>query len=158
MSLATEALLIGSYAAQLRGVLPAWRAGSVGDADFVCTRRAAGWIMDLFGSPVVEHAPDRCFRIDRAGGLHIDMDLRGYLLPSVAAYADLMQIQLNDRAIECLVARPALILALRQASADVVPKAAAKARDDIDSYRRSGVRTPPALASAALAFRKPTGE
>ena len=149
MSLATEALLIGSYAAQLRGVLPAWRAGSVGDADFVCTRRAAGWIMDLFGSPVVEHAPDRCFRIDRAGGLHIDMDLRGYLLPSVAAYADLMQIQLNDRAIECLVARPALILALRQA---------AKARDDIDSYRRSGVRTPPALASAALAFRKPTGE
>ncbi|WHO37886.1 hypothetical protein PMI04_015095 [Sphingobium sp. AP49] len=154
MSLGTEALLIGSYAAQLRGVLPAWRNGHVGDADFVCTRRAAAWIMGLFGTAVVEHAPGRCFRIDRAGGRHIDMDLRGHLLPSVMAHADVMQVLLNGWTIECLVARPALILALREASQDVVPKAVGKARLDIDGYRQAGVWTPPALAQAALAFRK----
>ncbi len=157
MSLATEALLIGSYAAQLRDVLPPWRHGQVGDVDLVCTRCAATWIMGLFGTPVVEHAPDRCFRIGRGGQKHIDMDLRGHLLPLAREWADPMAVQINGARIDCLVAQPALILALRAASADVVPKARAKATADVQAYRASGLTVPDRLARVALAFRKPGG-
>lgn len=154
MSLATDALLIGSYAARVRGVLPAWRNGRVGDADFVCTRSAAAQIMGLFGASVVEHAPDRCFRIDRDGGTHIDMDLRGHLIPMVAAWADRMTFDLNGQAICCLVAQPALIAALRSASWDVVAKAQAKAVNDMEDYG-ARIVVPPDLAQLARQFRKP---
>lgn len=156
MSLATEALLIGSYAAHLRGVLPAWRQGHIGDADFVCTRAAASEIMGLFGHPLTEHVPDRCFRIDRAGGMHIDIDLRGHLLPLVAGHADEMTIALNGIEITCLVARADLIAALRWVSRDLVPKAADKARLDVAGYEAFGISITEDLAAAAAAFRKPT--
>lgn len=148
-------LLIGSYAAQLRGILPAWRNGHVGDADFVCSRAAAGAMMELFGAAVVEHVPDRCFLIDRAGGLNIDIDLRGHLVEGVADHADAMTVPVNGASIACMVARPELILALREASRDVVPKAAAKADLDIEAYRSAGISPDPALMRLALQFRKP---
>lgn len=151
----TEALLIGSYAAHLRGVLPAWRNGHVGDADFICTRPAAAQIMEAFGHQVVEHAPDRCFRIDRDGGLNIDIDLRGHLLPSIAAHADEMRLPLNGLTIACLVARPELIVALRAVSWSLVPKAMPKACRDMASYRLAGIISSTDLLSAAEVFRKP---
>lgn len=155
MSPITDALLIGSYAAYLRGVLPTWRSGHVGDADFICTRPAATQIMGLFGTAVVEHVPDRCFRIGRNGEMHIDIDLRGHLLPLIKDHAGAMQIEINGQAIQCLVARPELIAALRAASADVVPKAVQKAARDVVGYEVLGVQVPPHLAKIAQNFRKP---
>lgn len=153
---ATDALLIGSFAAQLRGVLPAWRKGHVGDADFICTRLSAAKIMAAFGHEVIEHAPDRCFRIDREGGLHIDIDMRGHLLPLIADHADEMVIPLNGIEVGCLVARPELIAALRLMSCDLVPRAADKARRDVKGYEACGISMTDALAAAATAFRKPS--
>lgn len=152
----TNALLIGSYAAQLRGVLPAWRNGHVGDADFICTRLAAARIMTALGHELIEHAPDRCFRIDREGGLHIDIDLRGHLLPLIVDHADRMVVPLNGVQVACLVARPELIAALRLVSCDLVPGAVDKAKRDVEGYEAFGISITDALTAGAMAFRKPS--
>ena len=68
-----------------------------------------------------------------------------------------MAVQINGACIDCLVAQPALILALRAASADVVPKARAKATADVRAYRAIGLTVPDRLARVALVFRKPGG-
>jgi hypothetical protein len=154
MSPITEALLIGSYAALLRGCLPDWRDGHVGDIDFICTRPAAELLLGRLGGEIIEHSPDRCYHFDRQG-LNIDIDLRGHLLPTIVHHADIMDVPINGATIRCLVARPHLVAALRAVSWSLVPTAIDKAKRDVRGYAELGIEIDAPLRKAAMAFRKP---
>jgi len=153
MSPITDLLLIGSYAARLRGVLPKWRQGRVGDADFIATPQAASLLFSLFGAEVSEHAPGRAF-LDGNGAFDLDVDVSGKSLSAVIGYADSQRVFLNGAEIQCLVARPELILALRH---HVTPHSRAKAERDIDDYRSQGITVSAELAEAARAFGPDAG-
>ncbi|GEM_PF-5200716 len=153
MSPTTDLLIIGSFAALVHGVLPAWRAGQYRDVDFVGTPEAVEGLLDWYGYDAVSPSPDRLFVTNRFA-LAFDISLRGHLIPTVADHADLMEVEINGLEITCLVARPELVFALREASWDLVPVHRDKAQRDIDAYRELGIAIDPALAEAAQAFRK----
>ncbi len=136
----------------IHGALPAWREGRFRDVDFVGTPGAIAALLDFYGYEAVSPSEDRLFVTNRSG-LAFDISLRGYLIPAVARYADLMKVEINRREITCLVARPELVFALREASWDLVPVHLDKAQRDVEGYRELGIEAEPALAAAAQAFR-----
>ncbi len=136
----------------VRGVLPAWRGGLYRDVDFVGTPAAIEALLTFYRYEAVAPSPDRLFVTNRYS-LAFDISLRGHLIPTVADYADMMAVEINGREISCLVARPELIFALRDASSDLVPVHADKARRDVEAYHDQGIEIAPALAKAAAAFR-----
>jgi hypothetical protein len=153
MSPTTDLLIIGSFAAMVHGTLPAWREGRYRDVDFVGTDEAIADLLDFYGYEAVAPSADRLFVTNRFG-LAFDISLRGHLIPTVADHADLMEVEINGLEITCLVARPELVFALREASWNLVPVHLDKARRDLEGYREQGIAIDPALALAAEAFRK----
>ncbi|PZQ55788.1 MAG: hypothetical protein DI555_07105 [Novosphingobium pentaromativorans] len=152
MSPTTDLLIIGSFAAMVRGVLPAWREGRYRDVDFVGTPEAVEALLAFYRYEAVQPSPGRLFVTNRFG-LAFDISLRGHLIPTVADHSDMMTVEINGREISCLVARPELIFALRDASSELVPVHADKARRDVEGYHEQGIEITPALAQAAAAFR-----
>lgn len=153
MSRTSDLLLIGSFAAALRGILPAWRNGWVGDVDFVATRAGAERLMAQFGWRLIEHAPDRCYCADRDGGMNLDVDLRGHLIDEVSRFAEPATVVINGRHVHCLLSKPELIVALRSVSRTLVPTAIDKADRDMAEYAQIELES--ALISLAMTFRKP---
>ncbi|MBO9724304.1 MAG: hypothetical protein J7530_08015 [Novosphingobium sp.] len=152
MSPTTDLLIIGSFAAMVHGALPDWRGGLYRDVDFVGTPEAVDALLAYYRYEAVAPSLERLFVTNRFG-LAFDISLRGHLIPTVAEYADLMAVEINGLEITCLVARPELVFALRDASADLVPVHADKARRDVEAYHAQGIEIDPALAEAAVAFR-----
>lgn len=141
MSPTTEALIIGSYALYLRGLL----ALAPRDVDIVCSRATA----EALVGPVAEHAPGRCYRI--MGGLHYDLDLRDHLIRQALAWQDWLPF--GGRLIR--VARPNFVFAVRRETADLAPHKAAKIASDLARYESMGLRADdPAMIAVARHFRK----
>lgn len=143
-------LLIGSYAAQLRGILPAWRRGMTRDIDLVATPETAKRLAALWGARYHEHAPGRCYLSGR-----IDIDLRGELINPVLPWCEAVDARINGVVIPLLLPLPALIVAIRRATLDSVLAARTKALADLADFERAGIAVGAALLMRAGAFRKP---
>lgn len=143
-------LIIGSFAASLRGVLPAWRHEPIADCDIIASRPDTEALFARFGGELVERHPGRAFLgAWRPGDLHLDVDLSAHLLPAILPYADEAEVRINGEAVHCLLARSELILALRM---HLVPHSRDKALRDIAGYRDQGIVVTPALQAAVRPF------
>lgn len=143
-------LIIGSFAAQLRGVLPTWRHEPIADCDIIASRIDTEALFARFGGKLVDRHPGRAFLgAWRHGDLHLDVDLSDHLLPGIIGHADVMDFDLNGERLRCAVARPELILALRM---HLVPHSRGKALRDIAGYRALGITVSPELEIAARPF------
>lgn len=150
MSPTSRPLLIGSYAAKLRGILPAWRQGHVADIDMVTSEAVARSIAAALGTRYREHAPGRCYLSGR-----IDIDLRGHLIERVIHACDLVTVDIHGCAMAALLPHSGLIVAMRQASWDAVPGSERKALADLEGFARLRLQSTAALIELAAIFRRP---
>lgn len=145
-------LIIGSFAARIRGVLPAWRCDPIRDCDIIASRADTEALFARFGGTLVERHPGRAFLgAWRPGDVHLDVDLRANLLPSIIGCSDNADVDINGEQVRCAVARPELILALRM---HLVPHSRAKALRDIEGYAALGITVSSKLKMAARAFAR----